>query len=87
MVAVAGVILVLVAMKLLILPVPLATSPILVLLFVYIFAKFGDLTGASGTLGVALPSLVIVAAIIGYLSAGSLERRDPVKFSELGRNT
>ena len=66
---------------------PMITGAILALLFVYIFAKFGDLTGASGTLGVALPSLVIVAAIIGYLSAGSLERRDPVKFSELGRNT
>ncbi len=66
---------------------PMITGAILALLFVYIFAKFGDLTGASGTLGVALPSLVLVAAIIGYLSAGSLERRNPVKFSELGRNT
>jgi amino acid transporter len=65
---------------------PMVTGAILALLFVYIFAKFGDLTGASGTLGVVLPSLVIVAAIIGYLSAGSLQQRDPAKFSELGKN-
>jgi amino acid transporter len=65
---------------------PLITGVILAILFIYIFAKFSDLTGASGTLGVALPATVIVAAIIGYLSAGSLQRRDPAKFNELGKN-
>ena len=66
---------------------PLVTGVILTGLFVYIFAKFGDLTGASGTLGIVLPSLVIAAAIIGFLSAGNLQKRDPAKFSDLGKNT
>ena len=66
---------------------PMITGAILAILFVYIFAKFGDLTGASGTLGVVLPSTVIVAAIIGYISAGNLQSRDPAKFNDLGKNT
>jgi amino acid transporter len=56
-------------------------------LSVYIFAKFGDLTGAAGSLGVILPSLVIVAAIVGFISASNLAGRDPVKFENLGSNT
>jgi amino acid transporter len=66
---------------------PLITGVILAGLFVYIFAKFGDMTGASATLGIVLPSLVIVAAVIGYLSASNLAKTNPAKFSELGRNT
>ena len=65
---------------------PMITGAVLAILFVYIFAKFGDLTGASGTLGIVLPSLVIVAAIAGYISAGSLQARDPAKFNDLGKN-
>jgi amino acid transporter len=66
---------------------PMITGAILAVLFVYIFAKFGDLTGAAGTLGVVLPSLVLVAAVIGYLSAGNLQARDPAKFNDLGKNS
>jgi hypothetical protein len=65
---------------------PMLTGAILAVLFVYIFAKFGDLTGASGTLGVVIPATVIVAAIIGYISAGNLQKRDPAKFNDLGKN-
>lgn len=65
---------------------PFITGVILACLFVYIFAKFSDLTGASSTVGIALPCLVIVAAIIGYVSAGNLQKRDPAKFARIGSN-
>ena len=55
-------------------------------LFIYIFAKFGDLTGAAGLLGVALPALVIVAAIVGYILASNLANRDLARFKNLGNN-
>ena len=65
---------------------PLITGVIMALLFVLIFAKFGELTGTTGLLGVALPSLVILVGIAGYLRAGGLARRDPARFSRLGGN-
>jgi hypothetical protein len=55
-------------------------------LFVYIFAKFGDLTGAAGALGIILPALVIVAAIIGFVAASNLATNNPEKFKSLGTN-
>ena len=66
---------------------PIIAGVVMAALFVYIFAKFGDLTGAVGSLGVILPSLVIVAAIIGYLSANSLASRNPEKYRNLGSNS
>jgi amino acid transporter len=66
---------------------PIISGVVMAALFVYIFAKFGDLTGAAGSLGVILPSLVIVAAIVGFISASNLAGRDPVKFENLGSNT
>ena len=63
---------------------PILTGALLAFLFVYIFYKFGDLTGAAGAMGIILPSLVIVAAIIGYLLAGNLASRDPARFERLG---
>lgn len=63
---------------------PIITGAILAFLFVYIFYKFGDLTGAAGSLGVILPSLVIVAAIVGYILASNLANRDPARFARLG---
>jgi amino acid transporter len=55
-------------------------------LFVLIFAQFGALTGAAGWLGVALPSLVLVAAAIGYMVASNLSNSDPTRFGNLGQN-
>ncbi len=63
---------------------PVISGVILALLFVYIFAKFSDLTGAAGSLGIILPSLVIVAGIAGYVLAGKLHIRDPDRFGRLG---
>jgi amino acid transporter len=65
---------------------PAITGVILAALFVYIFAKFGDLTGAAGSLGIILPSLVIVAGIVGYILAGNLANRDPARFARIGAN-
>ncbi len=65
---------------------PLVSGLILAGLFVIIFAKFGELTGASGFLGIALPALVPVAAIVGYIMAGNLARRDPERFGRLGKS-
>lgn len=64
---------------------PSVAGLITALLFVVTFAKFGTMTGASGILGVALPSLVLVAAVVGYLLASGLARRDTVRFSGLGQ--
>jgi amino acid transporter len=54
-------------------------------LFLKIFKDFGALTGASGFLGVALPSLVIVMGIVGYVLASNLASRDPTRFARLGQ--
>ena len=63
---------------------PIITGALLAFLFVYIFYKFGDLTGAAGAMGVVLPSLVIVAGIAGYILASNLASRDPARFARLG---
>lgn len=63
---------------------PAICGIVLIALFVYIFAKFGDLTGAAGSLGVILPSLVLVAAAIGFLLSHRLAGRDPSRFQKLG---
>lgn len=65
---------------------PIIAGVVLAALFVYIFANFGGLTGAAGSLGIILPSLVIVAAIVGFISATNLATRDPAKFKNLGSN-
>ena len=65
---------------------PIIAGVVMAGLFFYIFAHFSDLTGAVGSLGVILPSLVIVAAIVGFISASSLSSRDPAKFMKLGSN-
>ena len=65
---------------------PIIAGVAMAILFVFIFTKFGDLTGAVGSLGIILPSLVIVAAIVGFISASNLATRDPAKFKNLGSN-
>ena len=63
---------------------PIISGLILAYLFVYIFYKFGDLTGAAGAMGIILPSLVVVFGIIGYVLANNLASRDPSRFEKLG---
>lgn len=63
---------------------PLVSGLALVVLFVVIFVQFGAMTGAAGWLGVALPSLVIVAAVAGLALAWKLRHRDDIRFRKLG---
>ena len=50
-----------------------------------IVINFGSLSGAGGFLGVFLPALVLIAAVVGLLLAGTLKSRDPVAFESLGK--
>ncbi|MCX8509770.1 MAG: hypothetical protein ORN49_13000, partial [Rhodobacteraceae bacterium] len=53
-------------------------------LFVKIFMDFGALTGSEGVLSWALPALVPVFGVIGYLLASGLASRDPARFANMG---
>lgn len=64
---------------------PLIAGVIMAVLFVKIFADFGALTGAEGNLSWMLPSLVIVAAVVGIALAAMLKGRDPKRFADLGK--
>ncbi len=66
---------------------PLVSGIVMAALFVYIFLNFGDLTGTTGgALGILLPALIPAAAIVGYLLALRLEKADPARFANMGRN-
>lgn len=64
---------------------PALSGLILGYLFVIIFRDFGALTGAEGNLSWMLPSLVILAGIVGIIMASLLKGRDPQRFAELGK--
>ena len=64
---------------------PLISGLVMAALFVLIIAQFGALTGDAGWLGVALPALVPVAGLLGYLMASGLAARDPARFANLGK--
>ena len=55
-------------------------------LFIYTFMNFGGLTGTSGALGVLLPCLIILAAIVGVLLASRLKSADAKRFARMGSN-
>ncbi|MEH7830083.1 APC family permease [Gemmobacter denitrificans] len=66
---------------------PGAAGIIMALLFGYVFLNFGDLTGtAGGWLGWALPALVPVSGLLGWMMAGALANRDPAAFARMGQN-
>ena len=66
---------------------PAISGLIMAALFVYIFLNFGDLTGtAGGTLGLILPALIPLAAIVGLIAAGRLKSSDPAAFDRMGAN-
>jgi len=64
---------------------PAVSGLILGYLFLIIFRDFGALTGAEGNLSWGLPSLVIVAGVVGVALAAMLKSRDPKRFAELGK--
>ena len=63
---------------------PLISAVILAALFVYIFANFSGIAGTTGLLSIALPALVPIFGIIGYVLANNLAGRDPAKFKKIG---
>ena len=66
---------------------PGVSGLIMAALFVYIFINFGDLTGTTGgALGIILPALIPIAAIIGYLMASRLKSSDPAAYARMGQN-
>jgi amino acid transporter len=65
---------------------PIVAALVMAAVFVYIFANFGGLTGTSGALGMVLPALVIIAAIVGLLMASRLKSTDAKRFANMGQN-
>lgn len=63
---------------------PIVTGIILAWLVYYISTNFGSIAGASGVLAVFLPSLVLIAAIVGLICAARLKSADPARFARLG---
>lgn len=66
---------------------PGVSGLIMAALFVYIFLNFGDLTGTTGgALGIILPSLIPLAALVGMLAARWLKAANPAAFARMGQN-
>ncbi|WP_353395168.1 APC family permease [Hydrogenophaga sp. 5NK40-0174] len=64
---------------------PVASGLVMAALFVYIFINFGDLTGTDGAgLGVLLPSLIPLAALVGWFLANRLRSSNPEVFANMG---
>lgn len=66
---------------------PAVAGLIMAALFVFIFWNYGDLTGTTGgNLSWILPSLIPLAAVVGFLLAQRLKSADPERFSRMGTN-
>jgi amino acid transporter len=64
---------------------PVIAGLALVFVIVEIVINFGNLSGASGVLGWFLPSLVLIAGVVGLLLAVSLKSRSPEAYAKLGQ--
>jgi amino acid transporter len=70
------------ALKSLILP---ALAGLALVVTIYeIVINFGNLSGTSGFLGVFLPGMVVIAAVIGFFCAMALKARSPADYAKLG---
>jgi amino acid transporter len=65
---------------------PVIAGLAMLALFIYIFFNFGALTQTSGAMGIILPGLVVLAAIIGIVLAARLKGANAAKFSRMGNN-
>lgn len=63
---------------------PAITFVAFVIIIYMIVTNFGSLSGASGFLGVFLPGLVLIAAIVGLILASLLKSSNPKAFARLG---
>ncbi|OYU37885.1 MAG: amino acid permease [Pseudorhodobacter sp. PARRP1] len=69
-------------LKALVLPAVAAVA--LVVTIYQIVINFGNLSGTSGFLGILLPGLVAIAAVIGFFCAMALKARSPADYAKLG---
>ena len=66
---------------------PAIAAVLVVVTAVFATSQFGNLIGdPNSPLAWALPSLILVAAVVGGVSAEVLRRRDPAAFEEMGRD-
>jgi amino acid transporter len=63
---------------------PVVAGILLAIIAVMVVIHFGDLTGASPALSIALPILVPVAALLGIIVAAGLKRREAARFTAMG---
>ncbi|QAZ44308.1 APC family permease [Mesorhizobium sp. Pch-S] len=63
---------------------PVIAGLVLAYIIFQIVLNFGSLSGASGTLSWFLPSLVLIAAVLGLVLALALKSKDPAAFAQLG---
>lgn len=63
---------------------PTVAGAALALIFLFSFAKFGEMIGSSGWEGFAMPMLVPLAALVGYVLASRLRQRDFARFDAIG---
>lgn len=66
---------------------PLVSGALLAILVVFITWNFSGIAGANGIMAWFLPSLVVIAGLIGYVLALRLRAANPSAFSELGKMT
>lgn len=65
---------------------PLVSGALLLILVIFITWNFAGIAGANGVMAVFLPSLVVIAGIIGWALALRLRSASPTAFAELGTN-
>ena len=63
---------------------PVIAGIVLAIIAVMVVIHFGDLTGASPALSIALPILVPVAALLGIVVAAGLKHREAARFAAMG---
>lgn len=63
---------------------PLISGVALIVVIYQIVINFGGLSGASGFIGIFLPSLVLIAALVGLLLAMKLKSSSPKDIARLG---
>lgn len=65
---------------------PLVSGALLLTLVVFITWNFAGIAGANGFMAVFLPSLVVIAGLIGWVLALRLRSSNPDAFEALGKN-
>lgn len=65
---------------------PLVSGGLLLILVIFITWNFAGIAGANGVMAVFLPSLVLIAGLVGWVLAVRLRSANPSAFADLGKN-